>query len=123
MDVRIIEQDRIILVGVGFYGDPFSDSAGWTEENEIGRLWHRFERLCQTHHDLLPPPSPEGVMYEVHTAGDEVGSEDVYADMERWISASGRRRGGSWMYNRYDERFKGIGKLADSEIDVGIPVE
>ena len=32
----------MLLVGLSFFGDPFKSSAGWTEENEIGRLWVRF---------------------------------------------------------------------------------
>ena len=42
MEPRIVESERIILVGFSFFGDPFALSAGWTEENEIGRLWQRF---------------------------------------------------------------------------------
>ncbi|GEM_PF-3859724 len=41
MEPTIRELDQIILVGFSFFGDPFAESSGWTEENEIGRLWNR----------------------------------------------------------------------------------
>ena len=53
-------------MGLSFYGDPFADSAGWTEENEIGRLWKRFEALYAEHRGELPPPATPGWMYELH---------------------------------------------------------
>ena len=42
MQPKIIRADQIMLVGMSFYGDPFETSAGWMEENQIGRLWQRF---------------------------------------------------------------------------------
>jgi AraC family transcriptional regulator len=44
---RILEKRKIALVGLDFYGDPFKDAAGWSEENEIGRLWQRFENYYE----------------------------------------------------------------------------
>lgn len=48
MDTKIVERKLTILAGISFYGDPFSQSGGWTEENEIGRLWSRFMSLYET---------------------------------------------------------------------------
>lgn len=36
---KIFDSPDIVLVGLSFFGDPFRTNAGWTEENEIGRLW------------------------------------------------------------------------------------
>jgi len=44
---RILEKKKIALVGIDFYGDPFKDAGGWSEENEIGRLWQRFEKYYE----------------------------------------------------------------------------
>ena len=30
------------LAGFSFFGNPFEQHSGWTEENEIGRLWVRY---------------------------------------------------------------------------------
>jgi hypothetical protein len=49
MEPRIIEKDQIILVGFSFFGDPFATSAGWTEENEIGRVWQRLMAYLEIH--------------------------------------------------------------------------
>ena len=42
MEPKIVDSDRMLLLGLDFFGDPFQSSSGWTEENEIGRLWQRF---------------------------------------------------------------------------------
>lgn len=42
MEPKIIERGEITLVGMVFYGDPFKEAAGWSRENEIGKLWTRF---------------------------------------------------------------------------------
>jgi predicted transcriptional regulator YdeE len=43
--MKIVERDQMLLAGFGFYGDPFTSQAGWTEENEIGILWSRFMKM------------------------------------------------------------------------------
>jgi AraC family transcriptional regulator len=42
MEPKILEKEKIVLVGMVFYGDPFKNQAGWSQENEIGKLWKRF---------------------------------------------------------------------------------
>jgi AraC family transcriptional regulator len=42
MEPKILEVEELTLVGMVFYGDPFKDAGGWSEENEIGKLWSRF---------------------------------------------------------------------------------
>ena len=42
MEPTMIEKRQMMLLGFSFFGDPFKISGGWTEENEIGRLWKRF---------------------------------------------------------------------------------
>jgi hypothetical protein len=39
MEPRIIESNEIAIAGMVFYGDPFAVGDGWSEENEIGKLW------------------------------------------------------------------------------------
>ena len=45
--MKFAKRSKIFLIGCSFYGDPFTGSAGWTEENEIGRLWNRFMNYVQ----------------------------------------------------------------------------
>lgn len=77
----IEDRNRTIVAGVSFYGNPFVKSAGWTEENEIGRLWDRFMRLHQTGHESFPPPLEPDVMFELHlpdSGTEETGEYEVF---------------------------------------------
>lgn len=42
MDPKIVTAKEWLVVGMSFYGDPFSQASGWSEDNEIGLLWKRF---------------------------------------------------------------------------------
>lgn len=166
MKPKLVDTGQMILVGLGFYGDPFGQSAGWTEENEIGRLWQRFmaylgqhpERIghikgdrvayeLQVYHEdtprtgefevfagveverletipielsakILPPAS-----YAVFELAGEQISEDWYLQMAaEWIPQAGLESDFQYSIQRYDERFKGVDNLAESVIEVWIPV-
>ena len=84
MEGQLTDQPDIHLAGVSFFGDPFSAHAGWTEENEIGRLWQRFFRL----REILKETAPKALsrrMYEVHLIGDEfleTGEYEVFLGYE-----------------------------------------
>lgn len=67
----ILEKPRLLLLGFGFFGDPFTASAEWTEENEIGRLWKRFMDYMMKPPDTLPPIVNPEVAYEVHIEHEE----------------------------------------------------
>ena len=57
---------QLTLAGFTFYGDPVHSHAGWTEENEIGRVWKRI----MVFYDHPPPEQrhnvDETVWYELH---------------------------------------------------------
>jgi len=53
MEPTMIEKRQMILLGFSFFGDPFKISGGWTEENEIGRLWKRFMAYLSKHRHLI----------------------------------------------------------------------
>ncbi len=63
MEPRIVHKERMILVGLDFFGDPFQFSSGWTEENEIGRLWARLMQYMKKNELQFPLPEQ---MLEVH---------------------------------------------------------
>ena len=42
MEPRIIDQGEMTFVGMIYYGNPFSGGAGAPAQNEIGKLWTRF---------------------------------------------------------------------------------
>ncbi len=39
MEPRIVKKDVMAVVGMVFYGNPFEEAEGWSQENQIGRLW------------------------------------------------------------------------------------
>lgn len=58
--------DAITLVGMSFYGDPFANAPGWSQANEIGRLWARFSAaLEQGRGQIVGLRQPEAG-FEVH---------------------------------------------------------
>ena len=85
MEPTIVESQKMILVGFSFYGDPLESNAGWTEDNEIGRLWKRFERhMAQNAYSLMNLVNTD-VAYEVHVYGEdtlEKGQFEVFVGMQ-----------------------------------------
>ncbi len=75
MEPRIIEKGQIMLVGFSFFGDPFAESGGWTEENEIGRLWNRFMTYLTDHRDRIKHIKDDAFAYEVHVESEETASK------------------------------------------------
>jgi AraC family transcriptional regulator len=167
MESRIVEREQIILVGFSFYGDPFAESGGWTEENEIGRLWSRFEAYLADHRDSIRHLKSETTAYEVHVEGTETASKghrEVFVGMEvekledvpvellvkvlpavtyavftlqgeqitsdwprviydEWLPGAGYQSAYDYLIELYDERFKGVDNLAESVLEVYVPVK
>jgi len=46
VDPKILERGKMNLVGMTYYG-PIGGE-GWSEENQIGKLWQRFNKFCET---------------------------------------------------------------------------
>ncbi len=85
MEPTMIEKPQMALVGFGFFGDPFEISGGWTEENEIGRLWKRFMAYWSQHRERIKHVRADDVMYEVHVQHEETkltGEFEVFAGLE-----------------------------------------
>jgi AraC family transcriptional regulator len=84
MEPILVEKDQIILLGVNFFGDPFSMS-GWTEGNEIHRLWQRFEGFFAQHVERIKNIKNPGVGYEVWSSDEETavkGLFDIFVGIE-----------------------------------------
>ena len=166
MTPQVIDKKELLLAGYSFFGDPFTASGAWTEENEIGKLWKRFMGFCTERASEIPPFAAPGVGYEVHIWGRDiietghyevfagmaiqkiVGipvdlsikvipamkyavftlagkliAQDLSAEMQGWLKTAGLRQTGSFIYNLYDERYKGTDDLQESEIEVYVPIE
>ena len=75
MKPQIVDRERIVLAGFSFFGDPFAESGGWTDANEIGRLWHRLFTYLAAHRGSLPQAEDDSLAYEVHVECDETASK------------------------------------------------
>ncbi len=85
MEPTLVEKPQIILVGFSFFGDPFKFSGGWTEENEIGRLWKRFMGYWTQHPGAIEHVKTSAVLYEVHIEHPETpqtGEFEVFVGLE-----------------------------------------
>jgi predicted transcriptional regulator YdeE len=83
--IEILEKPQTLLVGLSFFGDPFATSAGWTEENEIGRLWNRFMTYMAAHPHQIKHLVNREQAYEVHLEHEETlekGYYEVFVGME-----------------------------------------
>jgi len=85
VEPQLIDKDQIILVGLSFFGDPFKFSGGWTEENEIGRLWKRFMAYLQEAGEQIRHVTAGGGFYELHIDHPEMertGEYEVFVGLE-----------------------------------------
>ena len=55
-----------MIAGMVFYGDPFAGGEGWSQENEIGRLWGRFNRFWDDRQADIQHVVDGSVGYELH---------------------------------------------------------
>lgn len=85
MEPVFVEREKIVLAGFSFFGDPFQASGGWTEENEIGRIWQRFMTYLEKHSARLPQMVNPQQAFEVHIEHPETavkGHVEVFVGVE-----------------------------------------
>ena len=168
MEPKIITHELLNLVGFSFYGDPFRLSPGWTEENEIGRLWVRFmayaeQQGAQLHSFVVNP----GIAYEVHIYNEDTMTTGLYevfvgaqlaknaqppidtvikvlpatqyaiftlfgeeivgdwplAIYQEWLPHSEYESAHNFHIQYHDGSFKGFDQLAQSRLDVYVPIK
>lgn len=85
MKAEIVEKPAMLLVGFNFFGDPFRSYSGWSEENEIGRLWKRWMAYLENAQPDLRHVSAPDAMVELHVYHAETlqtGEFEVFAGIE-----------------------------------------
>lgn len=65
VEPKIIEKGQILLLGFGFFGNPFQASEDWTGGNEISRLWNRFATYMAGHGHRIKHVENEMVFCEL----------------------------------------------------------
>ena len=74
MKPKITDKRKIILVGMDFYGNPYQEAGGWSQQNAIGQLWTRFNSFYRRKKDSIKHLASESG-YELWI--DFVGEEDT----------------------------------------------
>ena len=81
----------------------------------------KVDKLADIPIDLSVKVVPEA-KFAVFTLSGDLITKDLSATMSQWLEAEGLRQTGNFVYNLYDERYKGMDNLAESEIEVYVPV-
>jgi AraC family transcriptional regulator len=66
MKPKIEDRGRTMLAGMVYYGDPFATGGGWSQENEIGKLWARFNTFWDEHRAEIRHVVNPNAGYELH---------------------------------------------------------
>jgi predicted transcriptional regulator YdeE len=137
MDARIVERGSILLVGMGFYGDPFARASAWDEDNEIGSLWKRFMAFLSASPGAIGDRADRGESwYELHVMECETpktGRYEVFVGVEvsalravpvacsakmlpaaeyAAVTVRGTEMAGDWMARMYSELIPSLGRRA-----------
>ena len=82
MKPRIVDEKEWLVVGMSFYGDPFNQSAEWSADNEIGRLWNRFvaffSQSCKQNTAAIKHVLDPNVLMEIHIETPETAEKGFY---------------------------------------------
>ena len=138
MEIRIERRDRICLVGMEFYGNPFSTASAWDADNEIGGLWSRFYNfLSASPSAILDRVDAGQTGYELHILSPETsktGRYEVFVGVETLsvsripvvccakilpptkyavVTAAGAEIESDWMADLYSKRIPELGYKAD----------
>ncbi len=75
----ILPEVQLKLLGCAYFGNPFHSAREFSAENEIGKLWIRFQSLAMKYASLIKKVNPDRYMgYEVHIESDEYHTSREY---------------------------------------------
>ena len=72
------QKNKMLLLGLSLFGNPFALKNDWTEENEICGLWKRFMNMLSTSQRLRRYFSCETSFYEICVLRDEAASKGLF---------------------------------------------
>jgi AraC family transcriptional regulator len=78
MEPRIIDHDEMTIVGMVYYGNPFHDAEAAPDQNEIGKLWNRFNSYWDAHRAAFKHEVNPQVGWELHISTDEYEATKEY---------------------------------------------
>lgn len=112
-----------------------SQSSAWYEvhiQSEETKVKGAFEVFVGVEIDLrrlseIPPQllvkNLPSTQYAIFTFEGEEISSDWGKILERWMSGSEYQSSGTYNFQYYDERFKGLDRISESVLDVYIPIK
>jgi predicted transcriptional regulator YdeE len=112
---------KSLLVSEDFYEvhiyTPETETRGYFEVF-VGQQLARIEQLhLELSIKILPP-----AQYAVFNLVGEQIISDWYMDIDHLLAQKDWQRGGSYFFQVYDRRYKGIDRIAESELTAFIPV-
>ena len=120
-EMRADEIPPSAITNIGYEMHIWNQSVMETGQYEIfvGMEVKDLERIPV---DLSVKILPE-MKFAVFTLSGVTIANDLSAQMTGWLDAAGLKQTGNFVYNLYDERYKGTDNLEESEIEVYVPVD
>jgi predicted transcriptional regulator YdeE len=145
MDIKVVERGPILLVGMGFFGNPFSSASAWDVDNEIGALWKRFMAFLSARPEPIAERADRGELwYELHIKAPETamtGRYEVFVGVEvlglssipvhcvakalpateyAVLTTRGEEISADWMGRLYTEIVPSLGRKADESYSIDL---
>jgi len=81
MEWRFEDVDEKLIIGMNYYGDPFSVGGAWSVDNAIGKLWQRFSAYLSKHSDQILHRVSLDESYECHVMDERFEDTGEYGIM------------------------------------------
>lgn len=78
MEPRIIDRGELTILGMIYYGNPFWNAEAGAAENEIGKLWTRFNAYYDSNRLAFKQEVNPSVGWELHIGTDEYEETKEY---------------------------------------------
>ncbi len=78
MEPKIIQRDQFIIVGMVYYGNPFHAAEVSPDQNEVGKLWGRFNTYYGNNPQGFKEEVNPKVAWELHITTDEYEETKEY---------------------------------------------
>ncbi|MBI9012593.1 MAG: GyrI-like domain-containing protein [Clostridiales bacterium] len=81
MEWRFETVEEKLIIGMNFYGDPFSVGGSWSVDNAIGKLWQRYSTYLSKHSDMILHRVSADESYECHVMDESFEDTGEYGIM------------------------------------------
>jgi len=81
MEWRFEDVNEKLIIGMNYYGDPFSVGGAWSVDNAIGKLWQRFSTYLSKHAKQILHRVNMDESYECHVMDETFEDTGEYGIM------------------------------------------